>query len=52
MIANENNGCVSTWIAIRRMGWNGDNMKSALWAENRNIVPPLEMTMKVRLSKK
>jgi hypothetical protein len=50
MMAKEKRGWVSTWMAMRRIGWNGDSMKRALWAEKRKMVPPFEMTMNVLLS--
>ncbi len=50
MMAMEKSGCVRTWMAMRRIGWNGDSRYMAFSAENLNIVPPLDTTMNVFLS--
>jgi hypothetical protein len=52
MMAKEKSGWVRTCMAILRIGWNGERRNKAFSAENRNIVPPLEMTMNVFLSRK
>ena len=41
----------SIHMCFYRIGWNGDRRNMAFSAENRNIVPPLEMTMNVFLSR-
>ena len=50
MMAVEKRGWVSTEIAMRRMGLNGERRNSPLVAENRVMSPDLVRTMNVLLS--